>query len=280
MNWEQVRFFYAVAETGTVSGAARLLSVSHATVLRNVARLEEHLTVRLFDHSPGGYRLTLAGQDILEDVRQMANGADALVQRLKDRDRTAAGALTVSLPERSIVNLLQVIGAFATAYPEIELSIGPGDVDDESVDVMFRITDQPPEDLIGRQLRRLDMAIYTTARHAQATPTTCPWIIWHNTLSANEALAHPERWLRRMTPEPRIVLNAQSHDRALDAVRASLGAALLFDTGAEDDLIRLDFPYRPVTQGLWMLTSADLRGSARVSTFMQFVVENQTRPAG
>jgi hypothetical protein len=54
----------------------------------------------------------------------------------------------------------------------------------------------------------------------------------------------------------------------------------LFDTGAEDDLIRLDFPYRPVTQGLWMLTSADLRGSARVSTFMQFVVENQTRPAG
>ena len=39
-NWDDLRFVLAVAETGTVSGAARLLGVNHATVLRRVAAFE------------------------------------------------------------------------------------------------------------------------------------------------------------------------------------------------------------------------------------------------
>lgn len=279
MNWDHVRFFLAVAEHGTVSGAAVALGVSHATVLRNVARLEAVLEARLFDHAQSGYRLTLTGQDILLDVRRMAECADALVKKLQDRDRLAAGQLTLAMPDGSMVNLLPVISAFCAAYPQIEVAM-LDDTGSAEADVLLRVTDQPPEQLIGRQLARLDFALFAGPADPPASADQCRWIIWRNHLSSDEAVSRQERWLRRITPEPDVVLNAESHSRSLEAVRAGLGAALLVDQAVNVGLTRLAFPHRPVTQGLWMLTTPDHRGSARVSTFMQFVAENlhvQTR---
>ncbi|MDA1073573.1 MAG: LysR family transcriptional regulator [Proteobacteria bacterium] len=279
MNWDHVRFFLAVAEHGTVSGAAVALGVSHATVLRNVARLEAVLDTRLFDHAQSGYRLTLTGQDILTEVRQMAECADALVKKLQDRDRLAAGRLTLAMPDSSLVNLLPVVSRFCTEYPQIEVAM-VDDTGNNEADVLLRVTDQPPEQLIGRQLARLDFAIFAKPDVVPPSADKCRWIIWQNRLSNDEAVSRQERWLRRITPEPAVVLNAESHARAVEAVRSGLGAALLVDRGADMDLTRLAFPHRPVTQGLWMLTSAGYRGSARVSAFMQFVAENlQKKPS-
>ena len=61
-NWDDFRFFLAVARRGTLSAAARDLSVNHATVLRRLRALEQTLETALFDRRPDGYGLTRRGK--------------------------------------------------------------------------------------------------------------------------------------------------------------------------------------------------------------------------
>ena len=64
MNWDDLRFFLALARCGTVSAAGRDLKVRHTTVSRRIKTLEQRLGTRLFDHLPGGYSMTPAGESL------------------------------------------------------------------------------------------------------------------------------------------------------------------------------------------------------------------------
>ena len=58
IDWDDVRYFLAVARGGSVRAAAERLGVNHSTVLRRVAQLEERLGAHMFEKLPSGYRLT------------------------------------------------------------------------------------------------------------------------------------------------------------------------------------------------------------------------------
>jgi len=64
-NWDEIRTAYHVARMGTVSGAAEVLGVHHATVIRHIDALEQRLGVKLFQRHPRGYTATEAGEDLL-----------------------------------------------------------------------------------------------------------------------------------------------------------------------------------------------------------------------
>jgi DNA-binding transcriptional LysR family regulator len=66
IDWDDVRYFLAVARGGSVRAAAERLKVNHSTVLRRVAQLEERLGTHMFEKLPSGYRLTDAGEEVLE----------------------------------------------------------------------------------------------------------------------------------------------------------------------------------------------------------------------
>jgi molybdenum-dependent DNA-binding transcriptional regulator ModE len=66
IDWDDVRYFLAVARGGSVRAAAKELGVNHATVLRRIAPLEDRLGTQMFEKLPSGYRLTAAGEEVLE----------------------------------------------------------------------------------------------------------------------------------------------------------------------------------------------------------------------
>src|SRR5262249_1510244 len=70
-DWDGIPYFLAVARGGSVRAAAERLGVNHSTVLRRVAQLEERLGAQMFEKLPSGYRLTDAGEDVLEFADQM-----------------------------------------------------------------------------------------------------------------------------------------------------------------------------------------------------------------
>ena len=71
IDWDDVRYFLAVARGGSVRAAAEHLGVNHSTVLRRIAQLEERLGAQMFEKLPSGYRLTAAGEEVLELANQM-----------------------------------------------------------------------------------------------------------------------------------------------------------------------------------------------------------------
>ena len=71
IDWDDIRFFLAVARGGSVRAAAGRLAVNHTTVLRRIAQLEDRLGSHLFERLPAGYRLTAAGEEVIELAEQL-----------------------------------------------------------------------------------------------------------------------------------------------------------------------------------------------------------------
>jgi molybdate transport repressor ModE-like protein len=91
IDWNDVRYFLAVARAGSVRAAAVLLGVNHATVLRRIAQLEERLGAHMFEKRPSGYRLTEAGEEILELANQMKRRRTSLRRASWAAIRVCAG---------------------------------------------------------------------------------------------------------------------------------------------------------------------------------------------
>ena len=99
MNWDDVRIFLAVARAGQILGAARRLSLNHATVSRRVAALEEALRTKLFRRLTTGSELTPAGERLLVIAERME--ADMLAARaeLAEGDGQVSGTVRVGAPD-------------------------------------------------------------------------------------------------------------------------------------------------------------------------------------
>jgi DNA-binding transcriptional LysR family regulator len=79
-DWEDVRYFLALARAGSLSGAARTLRVNHATVARRIGALEASLRRVLFDRRADGYGLTAHGQAALDTALAMERSALGLTE--------------------------------------------------------------------------------------------------------------------------------------------------------------------------------------------------------
>ena len=124
IDWDDVRYFLAVARGGSVRAAAERLGVNHSTVLRRIAQLEQRLGAHMFEKLPSGYRLTAAGEEVLELAVQMEASSHQLETRVFGRDQSVRGLLRVTLPPPLATHLLMPDFAdFARLHPDIEMDI-------------------------------------------------------------------------------------------------------------------------------------------------------------
>src|SRR6516164_8942592 len=98
-QWDDVRFFLAVARAGSLSAAARVLGVGHVTVGRRITVLEKRLRVTLLARTPDGFATTSAGEAILRQCMAMENAALDLERVAAGRDSLATGSVRVTATE-------------------------------------------------------------------------------------------------------------------------------------------------------------------------------------
>src|SRR3954447_10180532 len=144
IDWDDVRYFLAVARGGSVRAAAERLGVNHSTVLRRIAQLEERLGAHLFERLPSGYRLTATGEEVLEFASQMEASSHLLETRIFGRDQSARGLLRVTLPPFLATHLLMPdLADFARLHPDIEMEISStgevANLTNRDADVAIRI---------------------------------------------------------------------------------------------------------------------------------------------
>ena len=144
IDWDDVRYFLAVARGGSVRAAAERLRVNHSTVLRRIAQLEERLGAHMFEKLPSGYRLTDAGEEVLEFADQMEASSNQLETRIFGRDQSVRGLLRVTLaPTLATHLLLPDFADFARLHPEVEMEIlsieEPVNLTNREADVAIRV---------------------------------------------------------------------------------------------------------------------------------------------
>ena len=124
LDWDDLRFFLSVASNGTLSAAARDLTVNTTTVLRRIASLEDALSARLFDRTRSGYHLTQEGLVLQELLLPVDQRLSSLQRDFQAAHAGAKGRVKVSAPE-TITGTVLAGGMceFANKYPDIELNL-------------------------------------------------------------------------------------------------------------------------------------------------------------
>lgn len=283
-GWDDLRLFLAVARAGSLSGAARELGVNHSTVFRRIGAFEGRIGVRLFDRPQGGgYTLTPAGEEMHDAALRIEDEVASLGRRLAGRDLRLGGTVRLTTVDMLALGLLpRHLAAFRTAYPGIEIEVVVSNealsLTRREADVALRVADAPPEYLVGRRVGRLAFAVYGAAAVVQPGPadTDLRARDWIGLDSEHAPLA---RRFARFLPGVRPVYRANSVAAVIAAAKAGIGLAPLpcglADT--EPALRRVAPLPEDFALDLWMLTHEDLRTTARIRAFLDFLAEALAR---
>jgi DNA-binding transcriptional LysR family regulator len=120
----QLQFFVAAAEAGSVTGAARALSISQSSVTEAIRALEDDLGVSLFDRQARGLLITHKGSAFLRHARQIL--ADVVTARTAFRDEAEQATGRLSLGVTSLVAgyvLSDILSRFRRAHPRVDLNV-------------------------------------------------------------------------------------------------------------------------------------------------------------
>ncbi|MFT7186435.1 MAG: DNA-binding transcriptional LysR family regulator [Pseudohongiellaceae bacterium] len=273
MNWDDLRFFLALAREGTVSGAGRALEVKHTTVARRVAAFEEQLGSRLFDRMPSGYAMTQAGENLMPHalgIEELVNAADREVFGM---DAQLSGSLKLAASYDVFTRLITPnLHLFADKYPNIELALVSStslvDLGSRQADIALRLSPHPPEYLIGREVVRLSHGVYASEKYLQKNRNQEQLILWANDKKMPE-------WVVDHFPDARVYARASEIMTMMEAVKNHLGLARMpcYVGDAEPTLRRIDVPLTPSNWGVWVLSHADLRTTSRVRACREFLIE-------
>src|SRR5258708_11848072 len=96
LDWDDLRFFLAIARHGSLSAAAKDLHVAQSTVGRRLASLEASLGVRLLNRTPEGYVPTPAGHDVREQAERLEAEALSVERNVGGLDTRLAGLVRVT----------------------------------------------------------------------------------------------------------------------------------------------------------------------------------------
>lgn len=278
LDWNDLRYLLAVAEHGSLSGAARALTVNHSTVLRRIGRFEEQLAVRLFERLPGGYVLTAAGEALANSARQISDTVTAVERRIIGQDLRLSGQVRVATTDTLGLFILPVlVTRFREAHPEVQIELIAGnpqaDLTRRDADVAVRPTRKPPDHLVGRKVCRIAYAPYAAPSYLdqRRARTALPKHIW---VAPDDSMASSVvgSYMQRRLQSAAISFRANSLALLAKACEAGLGVAMLpCYLGESIGLTRIREPLDEVTTDLWILTHVDLRKTARVRALVDFL---------
>jgi DNA-binding transcriptional LysR family regulator len=278
IDWDDIRYFLAVARGGSVRAAAERLGVNHATVLRRIGQLEQRLSVQMFEKLPSGYRLTDAGEEVLAFAEQMEASSHQLETRVFGRDQSVRGRLRVTLAPPLATHLMMPDFAdFARAHPDIEMDIlSSGELvnlTNREADVALRVVyDRKtlPLNLHGLKGPEVFGGVYIARDRLAAwragAPDPIRWIV----ISMHGIPDWASAGEVRISDVPFRTTDAAGQ---IAAVRQGLGITTLpcFVGDADPLLVRLPGTELHMYGTLWLLTQGETRKTKRVRLFTEFV---------
>lgn len=264
-NWDDLRFVLAVAETGSVSAAARALGVNHATVLRRVSAFEERHGVLVFERTPTGYAVPRDRLRLIEAARE-AEAAHLAVARLVAGARAPlAGAVRVTSTDTFCVAVLpRVLMRLRAEAPELRIDLlcsnAHADLARIEAEIAVRPAPELPEDLAGEAAAELGFAAYAPA----ADPETKAWLGLSGPLSRSKVVVE---WMKANVAPTALTGAADSFVVLREMAAAGQGRALLPCVLGDGDprLMRLEGTLPEFTVPIWVASHADLADAPRLA---------------
>jgi DNA-binding transcriptional LysR family regulator len=276
MNWDDLRYFRAVAEARTLQGAARRLGVNHSTIFRRINRFEDSVGARLFERLPDGYQLTGPGEELAAHAARIAEEIDALELKLLGKDYRPSGRIRLTAPDNLAYEYLpRYLLAFARLYPEIEIDLIVGaealNLTRREADMAIRATSNPPPHLVGRKLLDMAWSFYAAKSYRpRSRPQASGELAGHRLIGADGALARLPAFQRLEEQHGKDIALRCSTLNAMSAMAvAGHGIALMPDDQNKASLLRLFAAEPRAVTEIWLLTHPELRRTERIRLLME-----------
>lgn len=278
-NWDEIRTAFHVARVGTVSGAAEVLGVHHATVIRHVDALEARLGVKLFQRHARGYTPTEAGQELLSVAQATEDQFSQLAARLSGAGSAMTGELIVtSLPGLSalvtpVLAALQAEHAALRVRYVTDLRLFRLEYGEAHVAIRAGSRPQDPDNVV-QPLVTQRTGLYASPGYAAAhgLPSGEADLPGHRFVGPedSESRAPFFRWLAARVPREAFVFRSNDVEAQADAIRAGAGLGFLPEmAGAADRGLVPALPPRDEWDSpLWLVTHVDLHRSPKVQAFL------------
>lgn len=281
-DWDDLRFFLAVARVGTTLGAAQTLATSQPTVVRRISAFEAATGLVLFARSPSGYALTDAGRLVLPLAErfeaELLRVADALEARRTDQ----AARIRLTIPVVIDAFLLPLLQTYGEQWPGVEVQILSAlrrfDLDRGEADMAIRVG-PPPEsdDLLVRPLPNACFAVYAARGYAlrHELPTSTAELARHPVVIGEGEVADLPlfQWLEHAAAGAPVALRCNSFGALQSALRAAIGLSVLPCALGERDaeLVRCFAPIPELTVPMWLVLKRALRGRAHVRALFEAI---------
>jgi DNA-binding transcriptional LysR family regulator len=288
MDWDKLRVFHAAATKGSFTHAGEELGISQSAVSRQVHALELQIGVPLFHRHARGLLLTEQGERLFRTTSEIARELQAVQGALLDsRDRPRGVLRVTTTIGLGSTWLSSRIKDFVEIYPEVQLALI---FDDHELDIAMREADiairwrQPVQpDLVQRRLFKVHFHVYASRAYIDkhGTPRGLDELDQHRICSFGPnppPYLSDLNWLEkagRPPDRPREASVRINNILALKhAVGAGTGIGVLPDFIVEDDenLVRVEIGAEPPSYDLYFVYAEELRNSARVQAFRDFIL--------
>lgn len=288
-NWDEIRTAFQVARIGTVSGAAEVLGVHHATVIRHVDALEERLGAKLFQRHARGYTPTEAGRELLTVAQATDDQFAQLAARIGGSGTAMKGELIVTSLQGLSALVTPTLARLQDAHPELSVRYVTGRrlfrLEYGEAHVAIRAGTKPQEpDNVVQPLAQAQAALFAAKSYAaeHGLPASDEALSRHRFVADENAepRAPFDRWLANHVPPDRIVYRSNDAEARADAIAAGIGLGFLPVLPARGDLVQVLPPREEWSSMLWLVTHVDLHRTPKVQAFLAALKEDARAACG
>lgn len=275
LDWSLIRAFLAVAETGSLSGAARELSQSQPTLGRQIKLLEDQLGLRLFERQVRGFDLTPTGESLLEPARAMRDAFGQLSLRAAGRDDKMRGTVRITTSDVMARHALPlIIAEIREAEPDIQIELVPSDASENllfrEADIAVRMYRSTQLDVITKQIAVAPLGVYAAKTYLEkhGTPNAIADLLGHSLIGydRDDRIIHGMRAMGWQVQRDFFDVRCDDQNTYWELVRAGCGIGFTQEFVANKDpsIARLlpEMKFDPLP--IWLAAPEAMRSTPRV----------------
>jgi DNA-binding transcriptional LysR family regulator len=281
LDWNDFRLILALGRERTLSAAARRLGVDQSTASRRLATLEAGLGAPLFERTPNGYVLSLAGEAVLGSVEEIEERALSIERRLAGRDTRVEGRVRLATSDSFATwFLLRHLSELRRRHPGLVLELVTGNqparLAAREADLSLRLFKPSEPNLVAVRLGAGAWAAYAARGYVKARgrPALRARCEGHDLIGFESELATTvgARWLATRASGGRVVLSSNSLLTIGAAVVAGLGVSALPCLMGDREPALVRVTKAPVgAHDIWLVVHPDVRQSARIRAVMDYL---------
>lgn len=282
MDWDDYRYFLAVARRGTLSAAARELSVTQPTVGRRIVALERRLGAKLYLRRPDGFTLSEAGKQMLAHSEGIEREVLAAEMRVTGRDAGLRGVVRITASEWLCTSVLPpVIQELVARHPQLELELVADqrhlNLARREADLALRPRRFEQAGIVHRAIAPIRFGLYAARRY----------LAKHGNPRAGDGTGHvvigmledvgdvARAWLASVLPNGVRAVRTNGRDAMVSLATAGVGIACLAEIvgGQVHGLERVHVAPEPPAPTLWLGMPRELRSTPRVRVVADLIVQ-------